>query len=185
MIITISGPPGSGKDTTAEHISKKLNIPIISMGNLKREFAKEKSMTIEEFNTWCDENPKEGDYAFDEYQRKYGLDNNHFIMVSRLGWHFIPHSKKIYVDVSLEEGARRIFEQKQISNARNEHLVESVEEQIKLNEERIRTDADRYQRIYGINPFKHEHYDVVVDSTKLTIQEKVEKILELIKELED
>ena len=185
MIITISGPPGSGKDTTAIHISERLNMPIISMGNLRREAAKEKGMTIEEFNAWSEENPVEGDHYFDEYQKRYGKENDHFIMVSRLGWHFIPHSKKVYIHVEPEEGARRIFEQKQISNERNEQIVKSVEEQIRLNKERMQCDIDRYSKLYSVNPYNPEQYDIVVDSTELTLQEKIEKVLELIESLKD
>ena len=183
MIITISGPPGSGKDTIAEQISQKLKLPIISMGNLRREAAKNKGMTIEEFNEWSKDNPEEGDYYFDNYQKKYGKNNNNFIMVSRLGWYFIPHSVKIYIDVKLEEGAKRIFKQKKNSNKRNESSVSSIKEQVKLNKDRMNCDINRYSKLYGINPYTEKNYDIIIDSTELTIEEVVKKTLNQIKNI--
>ena len=37
MMIVFLGPPGAGKGTQAEAISKEINIPHISSGNLLRE----------------------------------------------------------------------------------------------------------------------------------------------------
>jgi predicted cytidylate kinase len=181
MIITIAGPSGSGKDTVAEIIAEKINLKLISMGNIRREAAREKGMTLEEFNDWSLKNPKEGDIYFDEYQRRYGQENDNFIMVSRLGWNFISHSKKIYIDVDAEIGAERIFNQKRKEgNKRNEKKVSSVEEQRKINEYRIKSDIERYQKQYGVNPYEKEHYDLVIDSTNLSINEVVEICLDSI-----
>lgn len=185
MIITISGPPGSGKDAAAKRLSERLNLPITSMGNLRRDAAKEKGMTIEEFNQWSLENPEEGDHYFDNFQKKYGQEKDNFIMVSRLGWHFIPHSKKIYIDVAPEIGAERIFNQKKKENQRNEHLVETIEEQIRLNQERIKNDIERYKILYNINPYKKKNYDIIIDSTEITMEETFAKILELLESLKN
>lgn len=180
MIITISGPPGSGKDSVAEEASKKLNLPIISMGNLRRAAAKERGMTLEEFNKWSLKNPEEGDHYFDNYQKKYGKENDNFIMVSRLGWYFIPHSKKIYIDVTPKIGAERVFNQKKKENQRNEKEVETVEEQLKLNNERIENDKKRYEILYKIDPYNKENYDIMVNSTNLTKKETAEEMINLI-----
>ena len=40
MKLILLGPPGCGKDTQAEIISKILNIPIIAIGNILRKYAK-------------------------------------------------------------------------------------------------------------------------------------------------
>ena len=50
MIITISGSAGSGKSTIVVMISKKLNIKRYSVGDFRRNLAKEKNITLEQLN---------------------------------------------------------------------------------------------------------------------------------------
>ncbi|NCN22588.1 hypothetical protein GW934_03820, partial [Candidatus Falkowbacteria bacterium] len=56
----------------------------------------------------------------DEYQKKLGETEDNFIIEGRTSWYFIPNSLKIYLDVSLEEGAKRIFLSLKAKNERNE-----------------------------------------------------------------
>lgn len=173
MIITIAGPPGSGKDTVANLLIKKINgkgleYELLSIGDLRRVAAIEKGMTIEEFNEWSLKNPKEGDEYFDEFQKKHAKKTSDFVLVSRLGWHLIPHSFKIYIDVEPYEGARRIFEQKKADqNNRNEYVCKSIEEQQKIDMKRIESDKKRYQTLYNINPYEKKNYDFIIDSTNI------------------
>ena len=179
MIITISGPPGSGKDTVARILAEKLNYGLISLGNIKREAAQEKGMTIEQYNAWGDDNPEEADRFFDNQLVEYGKNHENFIIIARLGWFFIPHSKKIFVNVDPFEGARRIYEQK-LGSGRgdSEYTVNSIDEQITLNSERVEGERKRYKKLYGADPYKTENYDVVVDSTKISPEGVVDKIME-------
>lgn len=181
MILTIAGPPGSGKDTVAQILADDLGYELVSMGNIRRIAAENKGMTIEEFNEWSSNNSLEGDEYFDESQKVIGRKKNNFIMVSRLGWHFIPHSVKIYVDVDERIGAKRIFEQKQHDNARNELQVLTIDDQEKLNKERVNNDIDRYNHLYKLNPYKKENYNVVIDSSNMSPGEVAKQILEQIK----
>lgn len=184
MILTISGPPGSGKDTVAENLVSILNAAgfsfnIVSLGNVRREAAVAKGMTIEDFNTWSSENPKEGDAYFDDFQKQYGVDNDNFIMVSRLGWYFIPHAIKIYVDVRDDVGAKRIFDQKGAGSGRDsENEVSSVAEQMEFNLNRVENDKQRYSKLYNINPYDKSNYDLVIDSSEITALEVADKIIE-------
>jgi CMP/dCMP kinase len=177
MILTICGPPGSGKDTVAQILAKKLGYNLVSMGNIKRQAAAKKDMTIEQFNAWTVENPKEGDLFFDDFQKEYGEKNDDFIMVARLGWYFIPHSKKIYVNVSDDAGAERIFKQKQ-TDSRHELAVSSVEEQEKLNLERKNHETTHFLKLYSIDPHDVSNYEIVVDSSNVTPEEVAKEILE-------
>lgn len=186
MIVTIMGPPGSGKDTVANRLVEVLkekgkNYELISMGNLRRAAAKEKGMTIEEFNVWSLDNPKEGDQYFEDYQVEYGKKNDDFVLVARLGWHCIPHSKKIYIDVDSKVGAKRIFDQKLSDQSRNESIFESVEEQEKANLDRIDSDITRYTNLYGVNPYDLSHYDLIIDSSTKDVDNVVFELLDFLK----
>ena len=46
MIIAISGKAGSGKSTIAELLAKKLKLKHYSIGNLMREMAKKKNISL-------------------------------------------------------------------------------------------------------------------------------------------
>ena len=180
MIITIAGPPGSGKDTVARNLAKKLNYVVVSIGNIKREAAKSKGMTIEQFNSWSKVNPKEGDIYFDDFIKSYGVKNDNFIMVARLGWYLIPSSKKIFLNVDSKIGAERIFKQKQNLNERknSEHQVHSIEEQENLNQDRIDNERERFLKLYGADPYSLSNYDLIIDSSNSDINKIIRLILE-------
>ncbi|BED92788.1 MAG: adenylate kinase [Candidatus Paraimprobicoccus trichonymphae] len=54
MNIILLGPPGAGKGTQAEVVSEKLKIPIISTGNIIREFIKNGSDIGKEAKSYID-----------------------------------------------------------------------------------------------------------------------------------
>jgi len=65
MRITISGPPGSGKGTVSKILAKHYHLKFYSVGDLRREAARKKGMTIEKFNKWSEKHPEKGDEYFD------------------------------------------------------------------------------------------------------------------------
>ena len=58
MIIIISGPPGSGKTTVARILSKMLDFPLISSGDIFRSLSKEYGMDLEDFSLFAEKNPE-------------------------------------------------------------------------------------------------------------------------------
>ena len=50
MIITISGKAGSGKSTIAKELAKKLKLKHYSIGDLMRQIAKEKNISLIELS---------------------------------------------------------------------------------------------------------------------------------------
>lgn len=171
MRITISGTAGSGKGTISDLLCKKYNLSSYDVGNMRREEAKRRGMTIYEFNDWSKAHPKEGgDTFFDEKQQKIGLDEDDFVMVGRLAWHFIPHSLKIYLKVSDEEAGRRIFEHVKQAGRIGEEFS-TVEDAIALVKKRNSSDVDRYVELYNINHTIESQYDLVIDSTNKSIEE--------------
>jgi len=58
MLITVSGPPGSGKSTNAAGLADRLGLDHVSGGDIFREMAAERDMTPVEFNEFAEEDPR-------------------------------------------------------------------------------------------------------------------------------
>lgn len=172
MIISISGPPGSGKSFAAEVLARKLHIKHYSIGTMRGEMALKRGMTINEFNK-IGEKKDFTDRELDEYQKKLGRKKDNFVIDGRLSWHFIPQSVKIYLDVSLKEGAKRRFEHPR----KDEQRYKSIKEVILANKERIASDRKRYKKYYHVDCFDKRNYDLVLDTTNNTTNQTVKKIL--------
>ena len=105
MIITISGKPGSGKSTIAKELAKKLKLKHFSIGDFMREMAKDKNISLLELSELSEED-KSIDKELDNKQIQLGKREDNFIIDSRLGFHFIPNSVKIFLEVEIKESAK-------------------------------------------------------------------------------
>jgi len=171
MIISFSGAHGSGKSTIAKMLSEKLGWPRYYIGGLRREAAQKRGLTLEEYNELGEKDPVT-DREVDEYQRELGVTQDNFIIEGRTSWYFIPHSYKIYLDVSEEEGAHRIFKSVQEGNRSNEAKnLDSQAEVLEHMQKRLARDRLRYQKYYNIDVYDTSHYDLYLDTTKLGIDE--------------
>lgn len=181
MIISFNGDHGSGKSTIAKMVAEKLNYPRYYMGQIFRDIAKEKGITLEELHEGIAD-----DVAIDKLVDEYLVDlskkENNFVVESRTAWHFIPDSIKFYFRVDSKESAKRVFLELQKENQRNEGTeLDSIEKVEKSLDNRKKMDDERYLKFYGINIRDDKNYDLVIDTTKLTIQEVFEKVMKFIK----
>lgn len=174
MIITISGVPGSGKSTIAKILSEKLKIKRFSVGDFRRQQAKDKRMSIEEYNK-LGEKDRITDSEADEWQIELGKKEDNFIIDGRLSYHFIPNSIKIFLDVKPEIGAERIMLEK-----RQEEKMSDNKEAIKQWRNRYNSDKKRYKKYYNLNPYDKSQYDFYLDTTHLSIPETTEEVLKFI-----
>lgn len=170
MILTISGKPGSGKSVVADILAQKLNFKRYSVGDYRREMAKKRGMTLAEFNK-LGEKEDFTDKEADEWQKQLGIKEDNFIIDGRLSFLFIPNSIKIFLDVKPEIGAERSTKRHNI-----EENTETKEKALQLQRERIKSDIKRYKKYYNINPYNKKHYDLVIDTSRMTEDEVVEKI---------
>ena len=174
MIITISGIAGSGKSTVAKLLAKKLNYKHYSVGDFMREIAKERKLTLLELSKEAEEDPSI-DKELDKKQIELGKKEDNFVIDSRLGFHFIPNSKKIFLEVQLNEAAKRILKEK-----RKHEQYKDINESIKKIKTRISSEDKRYNEYYKIDYHDKSNYDLVIDTTNAEPEEVVSKIIKTI-----
>jgi len=85
-------------------------------------------------------------------------------------------SIKLFLECNLEIGAKRIFEGKKRAT---EHYY-SINSAIKKIKERNDSDKARYEKYYNLNPYNKAKFDLVVDTSDLTIKEVLNKLLDFI-----
>tara|TARA_Y100000310_G_scaffold343848_1_gene453474 strand:+ start:896 stop:1468 length:573 start_codon:yes stop_codon:yes gene_type:complete len=187
MIITISGTPGSGKSTVAKILVNKLNAERIYVGGIRRELAKEKGMTLEELNVYAKTHP-ETDVDVDEKAAKDAreLEKKGKLVIAEgyTMFHFIPESVKILITCTPEEGARRIWndlQNKDTKEERNEGNIFSLEQMQRSLLDRLAKDSARYKKYYGINHLEESQYDFIIDSTNIPAIEVADKVLEFVR----
>lgn len=176
MIITISGKAGSGKGTVSKLLAERLGYEHISIGGIKRDLAQSMNLTISEFNKLGDlpENKEKFDLKYEEYQK--GLDvNSKIILDGRLSFYCQPKAFKVFLDVSDEEAAKRIFGDME----RSGDAYDSLQAVLEATKKRNIDDAKRYQELYGVDITDMKNFDLVVDTTKITPQQAADEIIEV------
>jgi len=173
MKITISGTPGSGKTIVGKILSKKLNLKFYDIGNLRKKEAKEKNLTLNQYNKLGEKSSKT-DKKFDSKIKQIGEKNN-FLIVGRLAPYFIQDSIKIFLKASVQEGSKRILKDKKRLD-KNKTLKQTKKEIIA----RLKSDKKRYKKYYNIDIDKLK-YDLKITTTNLTINQVINKILKLIR----
>lgn len=167
MIVSIAGTAGSGKSTIAQLLAEKLGWPRYYMGGLRREAAKKRGLTLAEYNK-LGESDINTDLEVDEYQKELGEKEDNFVIEGRTSWYFIPHSLKIYLDVSPEEGAKRVFGSLQRKNSRNEDSnLKTWQDVLASHQARMASDKLRYGQYYKVDVYDRSNYDFYLDTTDL------------------
>ena len=173
MKITIFGLAWSGTSTIGKLLWEKLDYKFMSSGNIMRSWAKELGYTLYEFEDKIIKTDKSFDFKLDQKVWDFGKISDNFIFESRLAWHFIPDSFKIYLHCDDTERYRRIHE-------REEWDLEDIVQKTKKREDEL---VVRYSQVYpDINfPPEKQYFDLFIDSTAILPDEIVENILEKIK----
>lgn len=172
MIITISGRPGSGKSVVAAKVADVLGIGHVSAGDFMREMAEERGISILELSRLAEQDDAI-DAEIDGRTRRLAATGEEFVIDARLGWHFVPESFKVFLDVRPEVAARRIYGAQRGTERENIDL----EKTRAAVESRTRSETSRYQEYYGLDYTDPSHYDVVVDTSDLTVDQVVDQVL--------
>lgn len=165
--ITISGPPGSGTTTVAKILSQKLNIPLISAGEMFRKLARERGMTVDEFGRYAESN-SEIDLLIDKMQKQTAESCESCVVEGRLsGWMVENASLKVLIFAKDDVRYRRI--------AKRENKSFEVAKMETINREEI--EKERYMKYYSINIDDWSIYDLIINSDRFHPEEIVSIII--------
>jgi cytidylate kinase len=168
MIITVSGFIGSGKTTVAKALAKRYNLRHISAGDVFRELAKKKELSLQEFSSLAETNP-DIDREVDNLQRQK-ISGGDVVAEGRLSGWLLDADFKIWLEASLETRARRVAKRES----------KSYEVAFKETRDREESEMKRYREIYGIDLRELSPYSIVVDTEDWGAEEVVNLIIEVI-----
>ena len=173
-IISLAGELSSGKGTVSKILMNDLNYGVYRNGDYFRKLAKEKGMSVTEFNKYVKQH-SEIDIQIENSAKEYAENHENFIIDARLGWYAVPESFKVYLKVDIDEAAKRAFENQDEEKKQTEHF-DTIEEQKADMQKRFKLENERYYEVYGVRKDDMSNYDLVIDTTKLTPQETADII---------
>ena len=164
----------SGKWTVSKLLAKELWYEIVSIWDMKRKLAAEMWINIIEFNKMWDDPEKsaEFDLKYEEYQQNLKLTDN-IILDSRLWFYAQPKAFKILLDVDEEVAWERIFkaERDTDKHATKKHAINEVKD-------RNSSDEARYKKLYNVDLWNPNNYNLVIDTSERTPEEVLQIILD-------
>ncbi len=157
MLITVSGPPGSGKSTNAAGLADALGLDHVSGGDIFREMAADHDMTPVEFNEFAEEDPQI-DRDLDRRLREIATTRDDLVLESRLsGWLAAEHADfRFWFDAPIDVRSERIADRegKPLDLARTE------------TERRETSERKRYLEYYNIDIDDLSIYDAAYNTAR-------------------
>ena len=173
-IISLAGDLASGKGTVSLLLKEDLGYTIYRNGDYVRALAKEKNMSITEFNIYLESHPQI-DIQIEKSAAEYAKNNDNLIIDARLGWYAVPHSFKVYLKVDIDVSAKRAFNDPKRKATESFNTIEEQKQDII---KRYNLENERYFKLYGIRKDDMSNYDLVIDTNNMTAKETSDKIKE-------
>jgi cytidylate kinase len=173
MLLTVSGPPGSGKSTVASGLAETLGYRHVSGGDIFRALAEERGLSLAEFNELAEEDDRI-DRELDQQLRERAREADDLVLESRLsGWMAGEYADlKIWLNAPIEVRAERIAERedKPVAQARAE------------TEEREESEKLRYEEYYGIDFESLQIYDLGLNTARWSPEVTLELVTGVVEE---
>ncbi len=155
MIITVSGPHGTGKSTYASRLAEALKIRHVSAGVLFRKLAKERRVSLEELGQMALEDPSI-DKLVDERTVQAAEKGNVVLDGQLTGWVLRDKADlRIYLTAPETIRLERIAKRDKIS-------LEDAKKQTSLREA---VQSERYVKHYGFRVEDRSIYHLIFDTS--------------------
>jgi CMP/dCMP kinase len=106
--VTISGPPGSGTTTLAHSIAEKHHFELISAGEVFRDLARERGLSVAEFGELAEKDVTI-DALIDVRQKEMAKEKDNIVVEGRLsGWMVEEADLRIWLTAPIACRAKRI-----------------------------------------------------------------------------
>ncbi len=169
--ISLAGDLGSGKSTVSKILIERLGATYYSTGAICRAIATKHGINIIEMNQYMETHP-EIDHEIDDGLKALSDRDECMIIDSRMAWHFVRDTFRVYMTTELAESAKRI-----LRAGRVEEQAATVEETAANIRARKASERKRYSEQYGVDCKDLNNYSLIVDSTYATPEEVAECIL--------
>jgi cytidylate kinase len=169
--ILLSGLSGTGSTTAARRIANDFGLSYVYGGQIFRNLAVERGISLEELAESL-EHDQEAEREIDRRLVAAGIADNVLIEGRTIGWIFpneIP-AVRIWLLCDLSERLRRV-------RAR-EHHPRSAENLLR----REASDNRRYLELYGIEEENFSPFGLVIDTTRMSVDEVVDQIESFVRE---
>lgn len=179
-IITIAGKLGSGKSSTAKKVSEILDYTHYSTGDFMRSIANDRGVSLGDLSIMAETDPLI-DKELDDRNIEIG-DMENIVLDSRLGFHFIPNSFKVFLELDPQTASERILKDKENNPNRSKEATgqfntkESIIDKVTF---RLASERKRYKDLYGIEDHtSHSNFDLIINTKEFSLEEVSKKIVE-------
>ncbi|NHJ49914.1 MAG: AAA family ATPase [Asgard group archaeon] len=173
VVITISGPHGSGKSTYARAIANALELKYVSSGQTFRRLAKESGCSLEEFSKQCEKH-LDIDRKIDQITIDEAKKGDVILEGQLAAWMAKDFSDfNIYVTASFEKRVKRIANRdgKDLEETRKETII------------RTKSQTDRFRELYDIDITQTEIYDLILSTDRLSKDKCIEILVAACKKI--
>lgn len=166
----MAGPIGVGKTTVARALAVRLGYRYISGGEMFREIARERGISVTDVNRLAERDPS-FDHDLDRRQRELAHAGGDCVVESRLAGWMVDPDLSVLLRAPVEVRAARVADRE--GQSHDAALADLVE--------RERSEWARYRTLYNIDVDDLSPYDVIIDTTRWSAEAIVDALTLLVR----
>ncbi|MGB7924867.1 MAG: cytidylate kinase family protein [Pyrinomonadaceae bacterium] len=175
MKLSIAGDLGSGKSSVAKILAQELGFTYLSTGQMHRNIAEEYGVNSLELNRLATDDESIDD-RIDSHLISLNESDDNLVIDSRMAWHFVKDTFKIYLEVHSEVGADRVLGD---SGRLSEPIYQDRESALLILKARKNSETERFFDKYNVRCDDLSNYDIVINTSDASIESASKLILRL------
>ncbi|MGA2971851.1 MAG: (d)CMP kinase [Candidatus Bathyarchaeia archaeon] len=173
LVITVSGPHGTGKSTYAKALAEALGLRYVCAGELFRDLAKERNLSLEAFSNLAAEDPTI-DKMIDE-RTKAEARKGGIVIDAQLGAWMVKDIAHVKLLMVAPDEVRF----KRIADRDGTSLASAKKETIAREE----IQKQRYEKYYGIEVDDPGIYDLKIDTSLYSVEQTKSLVIAEVRKL--